>query len=132
MGHFRFLVFYLLCGVFAGLAHSYIVPASASPLIGASGAVAGVIAAYLMLHPNANVWALALQVIPVRLKAMWVLGFWVVWQIVSVMLPQAGGNTAWWAHIGGLVAGAILIILMRRPGVRLFDNGPAQADRATP
>ena len=60
MGHVTFLVFYLLCGVFAGYAHSLMAPASAIPLIGASGAVAGVIAAYLMLHPNVMVWVLAL------------------------------------------------------------------------
>jgi membrane associated rhomboid family serine protease len=120
MGHFWFIVFYLLCGVFAGYAHSILAPDSNIPLIGASGAVAGVIAAYLMLHPNVFVWALALGVLSVHLRAIWVLGAWVVLQFVSLVTEQ-GSNVAFTAHIGGLAAGAILILFMRRPGVRLFQ-----------
>jgi membrane associated rhomboid family serine protease len=124
MGHFKFLAFYLLCGVAGGLAHAAAVPTSAVPLVGASGAVAGVIAAYLMLHPRVRVWVLAFRFIPLRIPAMWVLGLWVVTQFVMVLLPQVG-PVAWWAHIGGLVAGAILILFLRRPGVELFDRGLA-------
>ena len=69
MGHVRFLIFYLACGVFAGLIHAWMVPDTDSPLIGASGAVAGVIAAYLMLHPRVSVWVLAFKVIPLRISA---------------------------------------------------------------
>ncbi|MBL8567323.1 MAG: rhomboid family intramembrane serine protease [Hyphomicrobiaceae bacterium] len=122
MGHARFLVFYLLCGVLAGLTHALIMPDSELPLIGASGAVAGVIAAYLMLHPNVRVWVLVFKVIPMQISAAIVLGLWIVTQIVMVMLPQTD-QVAWWAHIGGLVAGAVLVIFMRRPGVRLFNRG---------
>jgi membrane associated rhomboid family serine protease len=122
VGHLKFLVFYLVCGVFAGLMHVFMVPASPHPLIGASGAVAGVIAAYLMLHPRVRVWVLAFQAIPLRLSAAFVLGVWVVSQFVMVMLPEIG-PVAWWAHIGGLIAGAVLIVVMRRPGVPLFDRG---------
>jgi len=122
LGHARFLVFYLLCGVFAGLLHAAIMPASELPLIGASGAVAGVIAAYLMLHPRVSVWVLAFKVVPMRITAAFALGVWIVMQIVMVMMPD-GGPTAWWAHIGGLIAGAALILVMRRPGVPLFDRG---------
>ena len=100
MGHAKFLVFYLLCGVIAGLAHTFMLPGSPNPLIGASGAVAGVIAAYLMLHPRVRVWVLAFQFIPLRLSAAVVLGVWVVTQFVMVMLPDIG-PVAWWAHIGG-------------------------------
>ena len=122
MGHAKFLVFYLLCGIIAGLTHAVVTPASGVPLIGASGAVAGVIAAYIMLHPNVRVWVLALRVIPLRISAAFALGAWILTQVVMVMLPQVG-PVAWWAHIGGLVAGALLILVMRRPGVPLFDKG---------
>ena len=74
MGHIKFLVFYLICGVAGGLAHAFMLPASKLPLIGASGAVAGVIAAYLILHPRVLVWVLAFRFIPLRISAAWVLG----------------------------------------------------------
>ena len=122
MGHVKYLVFYLLCGIFAGLVHAAMTPASDIPLIGASGAVAGVIAAYIMLHPKVQVWVLALRVIPLRISAAFALGAWILTQVVMVMLPQVG-PVAWWAHIGGLVAGALLVVVMRRPGVPLFDRG---------
>ncbi|HKZ97564.1 MAG TPA: rhomboid family intramembrane serine protease [Hyphomicrobiaceae bacterium] len=122
MGHIKFLVFFLACGVFAGLFHAWLAPASESPLIGASGAVAGVIAAYLMLHPHVRVWVLAFKAIPLRISAALALGLWILMQVVMVLLPEAG-PVAWWAHIGGLIAGAVLILFMRRPGVPLFDKG---------
>ena len=122
MGHFRFIVFYLACGIAGGLVHSLALPASKLPLIGASGAVAGVIAAYLILHPRAKVWVLAFRFIPLRISAAWVLGVWVATQLFMVVLGQPD-QVAWWAHIGGMVAGAILILFMRRPGVPLFDRG---------
>jgi membrane associated rhomboid family serine protease len=122
MGHLRFLVFYLACGVFAALFHSWMLPDSDLPLIGASGAVAGVIAAYLMLHPRVRVWVLAFKVIPLRITAALALGVWIALQVVMIAMPDMG-PVAWWAHIGGLIAGAVLIVFMRRPGVPLFDRG---------
>jgi membrane associated rhomboid family serine protease len=122
MGHLRFLVFYLACGVFAALFHAWMLPDSDLPLIGASGAVAGVIAAYLMLHPRVGVWVLAFKVIPLRITAGLALGVWIALQVVMVAMPDMG-PVAWWAHIGGLIAGAVLILFMRRPGVPLFDKG---------
>ncbi len=122
MGHLKFLIFYLACGVFGGLVHGWIDPTSEVPLIGASGAVAGVIAAYLVLHPRVRVWVLAFKAIPLRISAAFALGFWILIQIVMVLVPQVG-PVAWWAHIGGLIAGAALVIVLRRPGVRLFDKG---------
>lgn len=122
LGHVKFLVFYLLCGVVAGLAHAWLQPASTVPLIGASGAVAGVIAAYIMLHPRVRVWVLALRIIPLRLNALIVLGLWIATQLVMVLLPQSDA-VAWWAHLGGLLAGAVLVVFLRRPGVPLFDKG---------
>ena len=121
MGHIKFVVFYLICGVAGGLAHSLALPTSKLPLIGASGAVAGVIAAYLILHPRVLVWVLAFRFIPLRISAAWVLGVWVATQLFMVILNQPD-QVAWWAHIGGMAAGAILILFMWRPGVPLFDR----------
>ncbi len=121
MGHLRFLIFYIVCGVAAGLTHAWMLPTSQLPLIGASGAVAGVIAAYLLLHPRVRVWVLAFRIIPLRISAAWVLGIWVATQFVMVLLQHAD-QVAWWAHIGGMAAGAVLILFMRRPGVPLFDR----------
>ncbi|MCH9809262.1 MAG: rhomboid family intramembrane serine protease [Alphaproteobacteria bacterium] len=127
VGHIKFLVFYLACGVFAALLHAFLVSGTEMagvPLIGASGAVAGVIAAYLMLHPRVRVWVLALKFIPLQVSAAIVLGLWVITQVVMVLSPQIGdpNPVAWWAHIGGLLAGAVLIIVFRRPGIPLFDR----------
>ncbi len=122
MGHMKFLFFYLACGIFGGLVHTWMAPASMAPLIGASGAVAGVIAAYLLLHPRVNVWVLVMKLIPMRIPASIVLGLWIIIQIVMLFVPNIG-PIAWWAHIGGLVAGAVLVVFLRRPGVPLFDSG---------
>ena len=126
MGHVRFIMFYLMCGIFAGVVHSVVMRNSDLPLIGASGAVAGVVAAYLMLHPKVKFWALALWKIPLKISAAWALGFWAALQFVSAVL-ETGDQVAWWAHVGGLVAGALLILFMRRPGVPLFDRTPGGA-----
>ncbi len=120
MGHFRFLVFYLLCGVAAGFVHSIMSPLSGVPLIGASGAVAGVIAAYLLLHPKVQVWVLVLGRIPLPVNAGLAIIAWFLFQIYQVVY-MAQDNTAWWAHIGGFVAGLILILFMRRKNVPLLD-----------
>ncbi|MGI9410388.1 MAG: rhomboid family intramembrane serine protease [Hyphomicrobiaceae bacterium] len=125
VGHLKFLIFYVLCGVLAGMLHVHMSPESGRPLIGASGAVAGVIAAYLLLHPRVRIWVLVFRLIPLRISAMWALGAWIALQFVMVYLSQMGiqqGPVAWWAHIGGLAAGAVLILFMRRPGVVLFDR----------
>lgn len=122
VGHVKFLVFYLLCGIVAGLVHAAMLPESPVPLVGASGATAGVVAAYLMLHPNVRLWVLAFNAIPLQISAMWALGAWIVYQFAMVVYVQPG-PVAWWAHIGGLVAGAALILVLRKPGVYLFDRG---------
>ncbi|MFQ5625216.1 MAG: rhomboid family intramembrane serine protease [Methyloligellaceae bacterium] len=126
MGHLRFLMFYLMCGIFAGLTHSLIMAGSDIPVIGASGSVAGIVAAYLMLHPKVKVWVLALWRIPLRIPAAWALGFWSLLQLFSAV-SSPGEGIAWWAHVGGLAAGAVLILFMRRPGVALFDQTPGGA-----
>jgi membrane associated rhomboid family serine protease len=124
MGHGRFVLFYLLCGVAAAAAQAIPNPDSTIPMIGASGAISGVLGAYLLLYPHARV----LVVIPLgfyfhqaRLPAIAVLGFWIVLQLINSALadPRQGG-VAWGAHIGGFVAGMVLIPLFKHRSVRLW------------
>ena len=104
MGTRRFVPFYLLCGACAAMTHAFVMPYSVSPLIGASGAVSGVIAAYVLLHPHVRVYGLALKWIPVAVKAMYVIAAWVAMQFAFAIF---GGdpNVGWWAHVGGLACG---------------------------
>ncbi len=121
LGHVRFLVFYLLCGVAGGLMHAWMAPTSGVPLIGASGAIAGVVAAYLILHPRVNMWVLVARIIPLKIPASWALGAWIAMQFV-LAFTSTSAPVAWWAHVGGLIAGAVLVVILRRPGVKLFDQ----------
>ena len=125
LGHVRYTVFYLLCGIVGGLAHAMVLRGSGAPLIGASAAVAGVITAYLMLYPRVLVWILVLRFIPVRISAAFALGAWILTQIAMAAMPLLFpgtqiGPVAWWAHIGGIVAGAVLVLVLRRPGTDVF------------
>ena len=123
MGHPRFVAFYLLAGLAAALAHAGLDPSSKIPMVGASGAISGVIGAYLILHPRAPIKTLVLRMI-VYLPAWMVLGLWFGFQLLNVALaPKGSGGVAWWAHIGGFAAGAILIFLFRRRDTILLDRG---------
>ncbi|WP_029075177.1 rhomboid family intramembrane serine protease [Kaistia adipata] len=128
MGHWRFLLFYFLCAIGGGLAHVAVEPGSDIALIGASGSVAGVIAAYLLLHPRVKIWILLLFRIPIRLRTVWVLGFWILLQLYNFVFG-APGEISWAAHLGGLIMGTILVLFLRRPGVPLLAR---QADEALP
>jgi membrane associated rhomboid family serine protease len=119
IGHWRFLGFYLACGVGAGLAFVLSAQGAQTELIGASGAVAGVIAAYLMYRPCEKVTVL-LGLIPLRIRAFWVIGGWAVWQVVEAASRNQDG-IAYWAHVGGLATGAVLFLAMRPPGTPLFE-----------
>ncbi|MDP3525983.1 MAG: rhomboid family intramembrane serine protease, partial [Hoeflea sp.] len=121
MGHIKFLIFYFLCAAAGAFVHGLLLPESEGPLIGASGAVAGVIAAYLMLHPRVRVWVLVLGRVPLPLPAFIPLLFWVGFQFVMVV-TDVDGEISWGAHIGGIIAGAILVLFLRRSGVPLFDR----------
>lgn len=121
MGHGRFLLFYLVCGLLASLTHALSDTQSISPLIGASGAVAGVLGAYLMLHPRVKVIVLVGMRIPLRLRAYWVIGAWIGLQVYFIA-TGTGGNTAWWAHVGGFVMGVMLIPFFKSSSVPLFDR----------
>jgi len=121
MGHLRFLVFYLLCGLAASFCHALVEPTSAVPLIGASGAIAGILGAYLMLHPRVKVLVIVFKGIPLRLPAFIIIGFWVGLQVFNV-LNGSPGNTAWWAHIGGFICGMVLVPFFKYKSVPLFDG----------
>jgi membrane associated rhomboid family serine protease len=131
LGHTRHLLFYFLSGTFGALAHFLANPFSTTPLLGASGAIAGIVAAYLMLHPCRKIWVLAFMRIPIKLAAEWVLGFWIVIQILNIAFSN-NKEVAWWTHIGGLVAGAILLVVLRPAGVKLFDCDQDRILKKTP
>lgn len=121
MGHGRFLVFYLLSGLVAGLAHTFMNLDSAVPAIGASGAVSGVMGAYLVLFPTSRVVTLVTLgwfLTTINLPAYAIILYWFVVQLVmggaAAVGPRAGGGVAWWAHIGGFLAGMALVFLFRR------------------
>ncbi|HXV22813.1 MAG TPA: rhomboid family intramembrane serine protease [Alphaproteobacteria bacterium] len=122
----RYLIFYLLCGVAAALAQGLSAPRSEVPMIGASGAIAGVLGSYLIMHPRANVRVALVFIVIVRvvnLPAMLVLGAWFVFQIVSgAAMPMSDeGGVAFWAHVGGFVAGMALTPFLKRREVRLLE-----------
>ena len=127
LGKFRYLVFYLGCGFLAALAQAFLNPASQIPMVGASGAISGVIGGYLLLYPRANIrvfYWFFLFVGTLYLPAYLVLGLWVFEQIIALpeSMKQAGG-VAIAAHLGGFAAGFLLTPFLRKPGVRLFQDG---------
>jgi len=117
LGHIRFILFYLFCGVVAALSHIMLSPDSNVPMIGASGAVSGMLGAYILLFPMAKVRTIILlgfYITVVRIPALIVIGFWAIIQVVSGLLSQgnaAQGGIAFFAHAGGFVAGLITIKL---------------------
>lgn len=121
MGHFRFLCFYLLCAAAGALAHGLINPQSEAPLIGASGAISGVVAAYFLLHPKVRVWVLVFFRIPLPLPAFIPLALWIGQQVYMLFINQDSG-VSWAAHVGGIVTGSLLIVFLRRADVPLFDR----------
>lgn len=124
-GHFGFLAFYLLCGVSAAAAHILIYPDSQVPLVGASGAVAGVLGSYLVLFPKARVWILLFMRLPLRIPAYWALIGWLGFQVFAVAVAE-DIQVAWWAHIGGFAAGFAVTWLLRGPlRRRLASSGGA-------
>jgi membrane associated rhomboid family serine protease len=120
MGRLRFALFYLACGLAAAWAQAAVDFDSQVPMIGASGAVSGVLAAYLLLHPYAHVYSFAF-IRFMWLPAWFVLGFWIVVQLANGFMAEPGdGGVAWWAHIGGFAAGLVLLPIFKRRGVPLF------------
>jgi membrane associated rhomboid family serine protease len=125
MGHAKFVVFYLLCGILAALSHALIDPSSQIPMVGASGAISAVLGAYLLLFPRAHVLVFLPGIGMTHVAAGIVLGMWFVTQLVSggMSVGAPGGGVAFFAHIGGFVAGMALIGLFKRPDVPFFSPG---------
>jgi membrane associated rhomboid family serine protease len=126
LGHVRYLIFYLLCGVAAALAQGFAAPGSDIPMVGASGAISGVLGGYLVLHPRANIKVFVMLIIyitVINVPAFIVLGFWIVGQLLSSAAVDAGQpGVAFIAHIGGFVAGAILVFFFKKRSVPAFDT----------
>jgi membrane associated rhomboid family serine protease len=121
MGRIRFILFYLLCGLVAAYAHAYMNRTSLTPMIGASGAISGVLGAYLLLYPRARVVTLmffGFFIRTVEVPAKFVLGFWFALQFLNAFLTSGtGGGVAWYAHIAGFIAGLLLIGPFKRSNV---------------
>ncbi len=132
MGHAKFTIFYITCGILAALSHALTDPSSTIPMVGASGAISGVLGAYLLLFPRAQVLVFIPMGFASRtmyVPAAIVLGLWFVMQLLSggMSVNTGGGGVAFFAHIGGFIAGMLLIGLFKRADVRFF--APAQYRR---
>jgi membrane associated rhomboid family serine protease len=121
LGHLRFLIFYLLSGIGAALFYVLLKPGSVLPALGASGAISGVMGAYILLYPRARVLTLVpVFFLPllVEIPAVFFVGVWFLFQFLagtlSLATPRVEGGVAWWAHIGGFVLGMALLPLFTR------------------
>lgn len=123
MGSFRYLVFYLLCGVTAGLLFAFGVPFLVTPLVGASGAISGVCAAFLLLYPRSSIFGLVAGIFPIHAPAFLFVGTWILFQVFNAFTDEQG-HVGWWAHVGGIVAGLVLTPLFKRRSVRFFGPPP--------
>jgi membrane associated rhomboid family serine protease len=129
LGHGRFIVFYLLCGIIAALGQIAIDPGSTLPTIGASGAIAGVMGAYFVLYPRSRVLTLISIIIlweVVELPAIVLLGFWFVMQLfsagtIAITAGTGGGGVAFAAHVAGFVAGMVVGLVFRKPQVNAWE-----------
>jgi membrane associated rhomboid family serine protease len=124
LGRMRFLLFYLLCGAAAALTQAVLDPGSRLPLVGASGAISGVLGAYFLLFPRANVRVLMFPFGLVAVPALIVLGLWFLFQLFDGLRgPSGDGGVAFWAHVGGFVAGLALLPLLKPGHVPYFARG---------
>lgn len=119
MGHLRFIAFYLVCGIAAAVAHILFEPGSAIPAVGASGAISGIMGAYILLYPKVHVLTWFPPFFMFSVRAIFLLGYWFLLQLAMGMVtvgPQAGeqGGVAVWAHVGGFVAGLVLIKIFEK------------------
>jgi membrane associated rhomboid family serine protease len=129
MGHVRYAGFYFLCGIVAALSEGLADPHSALPMLGASGAISGVLAAYVLIYPRARVTViipLGILLYPTKISAFYVVGFWFLLQLLNVAMAARGSpGTAWWAHVGGFAAGlAMTPFLSRFPLFGRRKEGP--------
>jgi membrane associated rhomboid family serine protease len=131
MGHWRYALFFVLCGVSGALAETLFSANQAVPVIGASGAVAGVMGAYLLLHPRARVLVLIAFRFPILVPASLFVGLNIATDFVMALFPgEEEALVAWWAHIGGFGAGLVLVTLLRYRDVDLFQPAHAYPEKA--
>ncbi len=136
LGPVKFLIFYLLCGLGAAGLQILFNASSTVPMVGASGAISGVLGAYLILYPRVRIFTLVflgIFITTARIQAIWFLGIWIAYQaffaLAGLASPGEGGGTAWFAHVGGFAFGVLLIFLMK-PGRRADFQWPwARAQR---
>jgi membrane associated rhomboid family serine protease len=139
MGHGRFLVFYLLCGAGAAVAQTVVSAGSLVPMVGASGAIAGVMGAYFVLYPRSRVLTLfPFPLMLFEMPAVYLLGLWFVMQFVNGLgslsiaaESELAGGVAFWAHIAGFAVGAVLVLLLRRPERQRVEWWDRADDRPT-
>jgi membrane associated rhomboid family serine protease len=132
LGMLRFIPFYLICGVVASVAQALSDPGSTVPLIGASGAISGVLGAYLVLHPRSLVLTLILPIFLFPIPAWVTLGLYFVLQFASLGDTGTGGGVAYWAHIGGFIAGVVLIKLFMVGRPPPLQGRPKRRENAEP
>jgi len=117
LGHVRFIIFYLFCGIVAAYSHAITNPESTLPMVGASGAVSGILGAYLLLFPKAHIYTIVFfgfLITTLKVPALIVIGFWAIIQFINGLLSTGigkGGGVAWFAHIGGFLIGLVTIKL---------------------
>jgi membrane associated rhomboid family serine protease len=117
-GHFRYFVFYILCGLAAAATQTFVSPNSAIPMVGASGAISGVMGAYVVLYPRVRIHMLVFLFIFITrivVPAYLMLGYWFLLQLLGGSGQQGEGGVAFWAHVGGFVAGAVLVSVFKDP-----------------
>jgi membrane associated rhomboid family serine protease len=126
LGHFRFILFYILCGIAAAFTQILSAPDSTIPMIGASGAVSGVLGAYLIFYPRARIRTfvfLGIFITFLRLPAVLLLGFWILGQVISAVISNPGSpGVAWFAHLGGFFTGMLLAPLLKKPNISIFQK----------
>jgi membrane associated rhomboid family serine protease len=123
MGPFFYLLFYLCCGVMGGFFFALAAPDTVTPLVGASAAISGVCAAFLLLFPKSTIFGLVAGIIPVHAPAYLFVGTWIALQFFNAVAFDHG-HVAWWAHVGGIAAGLMITPLFKRRKVRIFGPKP--------